>query len=209
MTRPFRSPYAGYDVLAKWETPSFNDLTRQVLRNRLTKVPARRFFNEREWAVLGALCDAAMPQDERDAPVPIAPWIDASLTEGHGAGTRYATMPPDRDAWRRGLAALDAEARQRHAQGFAELSRPVRSDILKSIDAGHTRASEWGDMPPRKFFRDLALKQIVQIYYSAPEAMSEIGFGGPASPRGYVRLAPDRFDPWEAPRGDWQDLEDD
>ena len=35
-------------------------------------------------------------------------------------------------------------------------------------------------------------------YYSHPHAWSEIGFGGPASPRGYVRMDFDRRDPWEA-----------
>ena len=31
-----------------------------------------------------------------------------------------------------------------------------------------------------------------------PTAWNEIGFGGPASPRGYVRMGLDRRDPWEA-----------
>jgi len=31
-----------------------------------------------------------------------------------------------------------------------------------------------------------------------PASWNEIGFGGPASPRGYVRMNFDRRDPWEA-----------
>jgi hypothetical protein len=42
------------------------------------------------------------------------------------------------------------------------------------------------------------LKTLVSIYYAHPEAWNEIGFGGPASPRGYARLGMDRRDPWEA-----------
>jgi hypothetical protein len=38
----------------------------------------------------------------------------------------------------------------------------------------------------------------VTCYYGHPTAWSEIGFGGPASPRGYVRMDFDRRDPWEA-----------
>jgi hypothetical protein len=38
----------------------------------------------------------------------------------------------------------------------------------------------------------------VLAYYSHPTAWSEIGFGGPASPRGYVRMGFNRRDPWEA-----------
>ncbi len=47
--KAFRSPYAEYDVLAKWDTPSWDDQTRQVLRERLTQLPERRFFTSAEW----------------------------------------------------------------------------------------------------------------------------------------------------------------
>jgi hypothetical protein len=39
---------------------------------------------------------------------------------------------------------------------------------------------------------------IVVAYYAHPTAWNEIGFGGPASPRGYVRMGFDKRDPWEA-----------
>ena len=41
--------------------------------------------------------------------------------------------------------------------------------------------------------RDLTL-----AYYAHPTAWSEIGWGGPASPRGYVRMDLNERDPWEA-----------
>jgi hypothetical protein len=42
------------------------------------------------------------------------------------------------------------------------------------------------------------LSDIVRAYYGHPTAWNEIGFGGPASPRGYVRMGFNRRDPWEA-----------
>lgn len=39
MTR-FQTPYAGYDVLAKWDTPSWDDQTREVIRRRLGSMRA-------------------------------------------------------------------------------------------------------------------------------------------------------------------------
>jgi hypothetical protein len=42
------------------------------------------------------------------------------------------------------------------------------------------------------------LHEAVSVYYAHPAAWSEIGFGGPASPRGYVRIEADRRDSWEA-----------
>ena len=41
------------------------------------------------------------------------------------------------------------------------------------------------------------LRDLYGAYYSHPTAWSDIGFGGPANPRGYVRLAADRRDAWE------------
>ena len=43
---------------------------------------------------------------------------------------------------------------------------------------------------------------MVVAYYAHPAAWNEIGFGGPASPRGYVRMDFDRRDPWEASKRD-------
>ncbi len=61
-----------------------------------------------------------------------------------------------------------------------------------------SRAATGATCQPGGFFKHHLLKQVVAIYYSHPAAWSEIGFGGPASPRGYARLGPDERDPWEA-----------
>lgn len=204
MSDRFHNPYPTYDVLAQWDTPSFNDQTRRVLAERLDNVPSRRFFTEAEWAMLEALCTRVVPQEERAEPVPIAPWIDAALFEQRGNGTRYASMPEAAVAWRQGLEALNAEAEARHGAGFAELPADRQDAILKDAATGDLSGPAWDGLPPKSFMRDIVLKTIVSIYYAHPAAQSEIGFGGPASPRGYVRLGADRYDDWEAPRGHWE-----
>ncbi|MGR3571437.1 gluconate 2-dehydrogenase subunit 3 family protein [Brevirhabdus sp.] len=205
MSDEFSAPYRGYDVLGKWDTPSFNDQTRQVLRDRMTP-PPRRFFTQAEWRVLEALCARVIPQPEREEPVAIAPFIDTDLYHNRGTGTRRADMPPPAAAWRQGLAALDAEAQARHGCGFADLDGPAADAILKAVDDGDlTDKAAWDGLPAQRFLRDTVLKTIVSIYYSQPQGMSEIGYGGPASPRGYVRLGADRIDRWEAPYGNWPD----
>lgn len=190
--------YSGYDVLAKWDTPSWDDATRAVVAARLGPPPPRRFFDAREWETLVALCDTVIPQPDRADPVPIAPWIDAAVHEGRSAGTRYSVLPPFREAWRRGLAALDAEADARSRRRFHDLAPSGREALLKAVDEEDVRAAEWSDLPPRKLLREALMSEIARVYYSHPAAWSEIGFGGPASPRGYVRLGPNRRDPWEA-----------
>jgi hypothetical protein len=194
----FRTPYLTYDVLDKWDSPSWNDQSREAVRARLEEVPERRFLSAQEWSLLEAIADRLVPQPDRDEPVPIVPWIDDMLHRGRGPGYRYADMPPMRDAWRQGLAAIDAEARYRHGKRFEELAPDDRDDLLRDVENNRVESRYWGDLPAGGFFKHHLLKQVVAVYYSHPAAWSEIGFGGPASPRGYARLGPDERDPWEA-----------
>ena len=201
MTERFRTPYPGWDILAKWDTVSYNAQTREVLRGRLDP-PRPRALPEPLYAALEALCETVIPHAEA-ARAWIAPWIDAAIAEGRPTGTRYVGMPGNPTAWRQGLAAFDAESRSRYGAGFAELRSAGREAVLKAVDAGEVEPEVWHGLIPQKFLRHIALKQIVELYYSLPVGQSEIGYGGPASPRGYVRLGPDRLDAWEAPEGEW------
>lgn len=188
--------YPGYDVLDKWLSPSFDDTTRNVIAERLTKVPERRFFTPEEWALAEALAAHLLPQPDRRQPIPIVPWIDAKLAEGKGDGFRRTGEPRDAQVWREGLAAIEAEARRRHGAGFVLLDRAARERLLQDIRS-NVVSDGWIGVAPRRFLVEFVLKTMAGVYYSHPDAWSEIGFGGPASPRGYVRLQLDRHDAWE------------
>jgi hypothetical protein len=197
----FHSLYPGYDVLAKWNTPSWNEQTRAVVAERLANVPAREFFDELQYQTLEAICDCVMPQPERSAreKVPIAPWLDRKLKNDETNGTRYTPLPAQRECWRRGMDAIEAEAKGRFKRSFHMLDRAEQNVLLKALDEGQVEAPNWGkQLPPQMFFRKVLLREIVEIYYAHPAAWSEIGFGGPASPRGYLRLGTNRHDSWEA-----------
>jgi hypothetical protein len=66
------------------------------------------------------------------------------------------------------------------------------------VQRGQAQESDFHGMAPAHFFTHLLLKAAASHFYAQPQAWSEIGFGGPASPRGYVRMDFDRRDPWEA-----------
>lgn len=190
--------YPGYDVLAKRGTPSWDPVTRKVVDDRLSTPLQPRFFSQAEWAAMLALCHCVVVQPGDRPPVPVAAMLDARLFENHGDGWRDARMPPLRDAWRTGIAALDAESRTVHHAAFAELEYGQQMALLGAMQRGDLHDDEWHGMPPDLFFSGRVLHDLYGAYYSHPAAWSEIGFGGPANPRGYVRLYKDRRDPWEA-----------
>jgi hypothetical protein len=70
--------------------------------------------------------------------------------------------------------------------------------ILKSLHDGKPEPNNvaWQKMPVRRFWAML-MEDCVTAYYSHPWAWDEIGFGGPAYPRGYMRLENGLPEPWE------------
>lgn len=193
------SRYPGYDVLDRWDGPDWDEPTRAVVRRRLAEVPPIRFFTAGEAALLQAVADRLVPQPERtpERRVPIVPWIDEKLWHDWRDGYRYAELPPQRDAWRAGLAATDETARLLHARDFAALDDAAQDDVLARVQRGDVPESAWTRFPPRRFFRDVLCLTVVKTYFAHPAAWSEIGYGGPASPRGHVRNWMGGVDPWE------------
>ncbi len=192
--------YPGYDVLRKRNSPSWNDQTRAVIDRRVAIDPDHHvFFTDAEWSTLRAICDRVVPQPpDRARPAPVAAMVDEKLNSNNGDGYRDARLPPMRQAWRRALAAIDAEATSRYGRRFSELGALLQDDLLKAVQNGQVDEKAWGGMPAKIFFHKRLLHDVVSSYYAHPAAWSEIGFGGPASPRGYVRMYFDRRDPWEA-----------
>jgi hypothetical protein len=190
--------YPGYDVLAKRDGPSWNDATRRAIDRRLAVRMLPRFFNPGEWETLCALCARIMPQPPDRPPVPLPAFVDAKLADNQLDGFRYHQLPEQSEAWRRGLAALDVEAQSRRGDRFHRLNASDQDDLLGRMQRGELCCAEWEGMPSDVFFLRRVLPDVVHPYYAHPTAWNEIGFGGPASPRGYVRLASDRRDPWEA-----------
>jgi hypothetical protein len=193
-----RERYPDYDVLSKRDSPSWNDASRKAIAGRLAVLDAPTFFSEEEWQTLHAICDRVIPQSPHRATVPVAALVDRKVARDERDGYRQAQLPPLREAWRRGLAALDAEADAKHGAHFHALTSDAQDALLQAMQHGELKEKAWGDMPAKLFFKERVAHDILAAYYSHPTAWNEIGFGGPASPRGYVRMYFNRRDPWEA-----------
>ena len=195
---PYTSRYPGYDVLRKRDTPSWDAITRKVIEQRMATPLEPNFLDVVRWRALEALCACIVPQPSDRPQVPLAGMVDMRLQKNAGDGFRYARLPPLRDAWLIGLSALDGESKTRHELPFASIEPSAQNTLLSQMQHGELTSAHWQGMDAELFFKQRVLPDICGAYYSHPYAWNEIGFGGPASPRGYVRMYYDRRDPWEA-----------
>ncbi|MFC0399389.1 gluconate 2-dehydrogenase subunit 3 family protein [Paraburkholderia rhizosphaerae] len=201
--------YPDYDVLEKRDSPSWDEATRAVIGDRIATRDEPAWCSPAEWRVLRALCSIIIPQADEPSgspsasarqrpPVPLAALVDRKIARGKSDGYRNARLPALQQAWRIGLAAIDDESHHRYHAAFADLEEPARVRIVHAMEHGTLTRDAWQSMPSKLFFSQRVLHDICTTYYAHPSAWSDIGFGGPANPRGYVRMVFNRRDPWEA-----------
>ncbi|GAA2351226.1 gluconate 2-dehydrogenase subunit 3 family protein [Streptomyces cuspidosporus] len=179
------------------QIPTWDAATAGVVLARLGPRPPLSFFTPAEEAAAGPLLDLLLARRHDDPPVPVLPVIDARLAAREFEGWRFADMPEDDEAWRRSLAALDEETRVRHdGRTFGQVTHGDRHRLLRHIqDLG---SHDWYGMPAGHVWT-LWSRYACTAYYAHPYAWEEIGFGGPAYPRGYLRLGRGTREPWESP----------
>ena len=199
---PLEQPgyYRGFSTLGQqkfWDAK-----TREVILDRVNNVPPIRFFNPEQARLLEAICNRLIPQDDRIASrrIPIVQRIDQRLFENTHDGYRYDDMPPDREAFTLGLHAIEEMARSLHRCSFADLNAAQQELLLQSLHDGKPAAPSavWDKMPVTRFWM-LLLQDCAEAYYAHPWAWDEIGYGGPAYPRAYMRLENGEPEPWELP----------
>ena len=184
--------YPDYDVLTAAD--HWDPLTRRVVLERVASVPAIEFFTEAEERALRAFCDVVMGQTS-DPRIPVLEMVDAKLQAGQLDGYRYENMPADPETWRQVAINLDRTAEQRGCtDGFAGADTKLQHEIVDSFSKGEL---DW-DIPVSRAW-GVVMRGVLGAFYSHPWAWNEIGFGGPAYPRGYARLGPGQREHWEAP----------
>lgn len=190
--------YPGFSTLS--QKAFWDETTRDLIEARVHRVPPIRFFSPDELSILTAVLDRIIPQDDRDPDyrIPVAHYIDERLHTGRIDGYRYYDMPPDGEAYRLGLQAVEDIARTMHSRPFVGLSPREQDEVLWTIHEDKPQGGEeiWKQMPADRFWL-LLVSDAVDAYYAHPFAWDEIGFGGPAYPRGYFRLENGLPEPWE------------
>ncbi|MGZ3584477.1 MAG: gluconate 2-dehydrogenase subunit 3 family protein [Ktedonobacterales bacterium] len=190
--------YPGFSTLS--QQAFWDEATRNVVLRRVHDVPPVRFFTTEEARLMQAVIDRVVPQDDRDDAhkIPILNVIDERLYAGRSDGYRYDDMPPDGEAHRLGLRAIDTIAREVFGAPFVELQPDLQERVLQSIhDCEPPVAHDIFARMSCKRYWMLLVQDCVEAYYAHPYAWDEIGFGGPAYPRGYMRLEGGKPEPWE------------
>lgn len=168
--------------------------------DRVEKIPPIRFFTPIEARTMEAVVDRIIPQEDRieSRRIPIFPILDERLFVNRIEGYRYEDMPSDQEAYRIGAQAIEETAQALHQTCFANLDTLQQEQILQAIhDAKPLAAHQtWSRMNIERFWQ-LLISDCCNAYYAHPWAWDEIGFGGPAYPRGYMRLERGEPEPWE------------
>jgi hypothetical protein len=183
--------FPGFDVTA--QARHWDRVTAGVVLARLRAPEPPRYFTGREEALADALFDLLLDQPA-DPRVPVTALIDGRLAEQRTDGWRYADMPEDGPAWKRTLGLLDEDARDEFGSGFAECNPDQQREIIQHVqDLG---SGQWHELPASRVW-SLWTRYACTAFYSHPAAWNEIGFPGPAYPRGYGALGVDKLEAFE------------
>ena len=195
-----KSHYPDFDVLDEQE--EWDEHTKRVVLGRLQEPTRKVFFSDYEVTIIKSLCTTFLDDDREDIMEYIVAWYDKKLYSALGEGEREANIPPEGQLVQAGLKALDTAALVLYGHSVAELPREVRAGLLRELQSGTIGADmKWACKVQQALFKKL-LVNFTKAYYSHPTVWSEIGYAGPAYPRGYVRSEYGLTDPWEARRND-------
>jgi hypothetical protein len=176
-----RGRFPGFDVLD--EAHRWDDVTAGVVLSRLAPTTDLSFFTLDENAAATALLDLLLHQDG-EPKVPVVAMVDSRLALGETDGWHYDDMPEDGEAWRRSLAALDEEAGEVGGRPFARLDPAQQASIVQRIQDLGSDGKTWHGMNAEHLW-SLWTRYACAAFYSHPWAWNEIGYPGPAYPRGY------------------------
>jgi hypothetical protein len=193
VTPQHRGRFPGFDVLD--EVHRWDDVTAGVVLARLAPTTDLSFFTLAENGTATALLDLLLHQDG-EPKVPVVALIDARLAAGETDGWHYDDLPEDAAVWRNSLAFLDEDAHERHGSAFAESATVQQAALVQAVQ--DLSGDSWHGYPATQVW-SLWTRYACSAFYSHPWAWNEIGFGGPAYPRGYLNPGIDAREKWETP----------
>ncbi len=144
-------------------------------------------------STLRAVLARVLPQ-EAEAPIDLGARIDTALTGAQGDGWRFAALPPDADAYRLGLDAIDQLAQKLRGEAFERLAPDAQDALIAAIADGRMRSPR---IELQTWFLDLRAKA-VEIFVGHPQTLAHMGYSGIADdPSGFVQIGMGKVEAWE------------
>ncbi|KAB2954269.1 gluconate 2-dehydrogenase subunit 3 family protein [Heliorestis acidaminivorans] len=192
------SHYPDYDVLSlinEWD-----DHTKEIVLKRLGPFPEPQFLEEKEVKMLRLIAKHLCYENRDDIIDWIIYFLDQRLKSNIGEHQRKSSLPQEKILIREGLKATDEATAQKYGKNFISAEIKEQFEILSSMQQGKApMIPRWDSILQKELF-DKLLDIMISAYYSHPTIWSEIGYGGPAYPRGYYRIELGWTDPWEPRR---------
>ncbi len=190
--------YPDYNVMNladEWDSH-----TKEIVKRRLGPFPGKQYLNEHEARTIWIIATHLAYDNREDILDYVVHHIDSELASEVGESQRKAGIPKGQDLIRSGLRALDNLSLKVYQKDFADAETGRQFSMLESLQKGEVMDMPGWPKPLQKELFKKVLNTIVRAYYSHPQVWSEIGYGGPAYPRGYIRVELGLTEPWEAKR---------
>jgi Gluconate 2-dehydrogenase subunit 3 len=186
--------FPGFDVPS--QAPHWDQVTADVVMARVGPPPVPKFFTNAEESCARALLNLLTGQNGQDEElaVPVLEMVDSRLEAGETDGWRYADMPEDGQAWRDTLSYLDADADRRCGTSFADAPEADQKALVQALQ--DLKSADWHGLPAAHVW-SLWTRYACTALYAHPFAWAEIGFPGPAYPRGYKNTGVGKLEPFE------------
>lgn len=195
-----RDRFPGLDVLG--QARHWDQATADLVTARLSPPSGLAFFTAAEAACAGILLNLLTGQQDNQE-ILILHMVDVRLAAGETDGWRYCDMPEDGQAWRDTLAYLDEDAAARCGTMFADAPEDDQLALIQAVQ--DLTAKDWHELNAAHVW-SLWTRYACTALYAHPLAWNEIGFPGPAYPRGYKNTGVDKLEPFEVrdarPSGD-------
>ena len=190
-----KTRYPSFQVMDEHE--EWDTHTQTIVSNRLLASEPRTVLDTDELQFLQLVCSALVDDDRGDVMTYVIAHVGQSLQSSTGEGQRKYGIPEQKKLILDGIQYLGELRHQ------AKITNPnldeaeSLTELLSQVSKGTAAHVKWSSQLQCEWFKKM-LNLTVEAYCSHPVVWSEMGYAGPAYPRGYVRGDIGRLDPWEA-----------
>lgn len=190
----FKSYYSEFDVMNEkehWDPHTAEIVEKRLHPNKLS------VLRQEEASTLFELCAGLLAEKRNPILSYVIYHFDSTLKSDIGEAQRKKNVPKQKDLILTGLQLLNNYTEGQFNKVFSSLEDEVKKDVIGQMINGSLKLQEGTVFPTKEFIMKI-LDIAASSYYSHPTVWSEIGYAGPAYPRGYVRSELGLTDPWEA-----------